>query len=384
MSSSLTWRRNTVVGLVTAAVSFTTACGGSSTPSTSSGAASSNNAAVAAAAAKTEAAAAPPQFSAPGPAFDASKAKGKTLWVIDVASSIPLTQVTDDAAKQALGLVGASLVRFDGKGSVSEFARGINQAIAAKADAIALFAIDPNVVTGPVQNALAAGIPVLVLQYGDATAQLPLGLKAHITYCYSCAGDLMANFIVADTKGQQAGVDLIVSPEVSNSKPLVTGFTNALMAGCPACTIRTDNIPIADWQTQIPTTVKSNITSDHGIKYVVPIYDGMSLFAIPAIQTSGRNDVKIVTFNASLGVMQNLDQGKVVVADVGSPQAWEGWALADQFMRVITQQQPVADENVGLRIFDSSNIKSIDLTKPETDWYGVNFEPVFRTMWQVP
>jgi ribose transport system substrate-binding protein len=339
---------------------------------------------VAASAAKVTAAEAPPTFTAPGPAFDASKAKGKKLWVIDVASSIPLTQVTDDAALQALGLVGATLVRFDGKGSVSEFARGVDQAVADKADAIALFAIDPNIVTGPVQKAIAAGIPILVLQYGDANAQLPLNLKAHITYCYSCAGELMADFIVADTKGQQASVDLIVSPEVSNSKPLVTGFTNALTAGCPSCTVRTDNVPIADWQTRIPTTVKSNITSDHSIKYVVPIYDGMSLFAIPAIQTSGRSDVKIVTFNASLGVMQNLDQGKVVSADVGSPQAWEGWALADQFMRVVTGQQPIADEHVGLRMFDATNIKSIDLTKPEKDWYSVQYEPVFRTMWQLP
>ncbi len=386
MSPRRTRRGRTVAVLVTAVV-YLTGCASSSTPSTSPAATAStgsdNAAAVAAAVAKTKAAAVPPEFSAPGPAFDASKAEGKTLWVIDVASSIPLTQVTDDAAKQALELVGASLVRFDGKGSVSEFARGINQAVADKADAIALFAIDPNLVTGPVQQALDAGIPVLVLQYGDADAQLPLGLKAHITYCYSCAGEIMANFIVADTNGQKAGVNLIVSSEVSNSVPLVEGFTNALKAGCPDCTIRTDNIPIADWQTLIPTTVKSTITSDPEIKYVVPIYDGMSLFAIPAIQTSGRNDVKIVTFNASLGVMQNLDQGKVVAADVGSPQAWEGWALADQFMRVVTQQEPVADENVGLRMFDSSNVKSIDLTKPEKDWYGVDFESVYRKMWQL-
>lgn len=328
-------------------------------------------------------AAKPPSFQAPGPAFDAKAANGKKLWVIDVASSIPLTQVTDDAAKAALDMVGAKLVRFDGKGSVSDFARGINAAIADRADAIALFAIDPSLVAGPVQKALSAGIPVIVLQYGDPDAQMPLGLKSQVTYCYSCAGEIMANSILADAKGKKVGVSMIVSNEVSNSKPLVDGFKRTLKAGCASCSVRTDNVPVADWQTNIPTSVRSTLTSDRSVKYVVPIYDGMALFAIPAIQTSGRKDVKIVTFNASLGVMQNLASNKVVTADVGSPQAWEGWALADQFLRAVTKQQPIQDEKVPLRLFDKSNIGSIDLSKPEREWYGVDFQPVYKQMWQL-
>lgn len=379
-----TWCRPTVVALTAAALALTAACSssGSSSPASSDSAGGGSNG-VAQAEVATKAATNPPTFTAPGPAFDPSAAKGKKLWVIDVASSIPLTQVTDQAAEQALGLLGASVVRFDGKGSASEFARGVNQAIAAKADGIALFAIDPNVVAGPVQNAIAAHIPVIVLQYGDATATLPKGIAAQVTYCYSCAGKTMANWIASDTQGKGAGIELLTSTDVSNSKPLIQGFTDALKTGCPSCAIHTDNVPVANWQTDVGTTTKSALTRHADIKYVVPIYDGMALFATSSIQTSGKTNVKLVTFNGSLGNMQNLAAGKVVAAEVGSPQAWEGWGLADQFLRVVAGKSALADENVGLRLFDKTNVASIDLSKPERDWYGVDFEPVYKKMWGV-
>lgn len=358
--------------------STSAATGGASGATTASG---GGNAAVTQAASDTKKATQTTTFTNPGPSFGPKAVKGKKLYVIDVASSIPLTQVTDAAAAKALGLFGASVVRFDGKGSASEFARGVNQAIADHADGIALFAIDPNVVAAPLQKAIQAKIPIIVLQYGDADATLPSGINAQVTYCYSCAGQTMANWIVADTQGKGAGVELVTSTDVSNSKPLIQGFTDKLKAGCPDCRIHTDNVPVANWQTDIGTTVKSALTSNPDIKYVVPIYDGMALFATPAIQTSGKTGVKIVTFNASLGNMQNLATGKIVAAEVGSPQAQEGWGLADQFMRIVAGQAPVKDENVALRLFDKTNISTINLTQPELNWYGVDFQSGYKKLW---
>jgi ribose transport system substrate-binding protein len=378
--------RMIVAAAVTAVASLSAGCSspsGSSAGSTSTASGSGGSSAgVAQAAAAVQAAEKPQTFKEPGPAFDASKdAKGKTLWIIDVASSIPLTQVTDAATQEALGLFGAKVVRFDGKGSASEFARGVNQAVAAHADGIALFAINPNVVAGPVQKAIAAGIPIIALQYGDPGVALPSGVKAQVTYCYTCAGQIMADSIVTQTQGKGVGVELVTSTDVSNSKPLIQGFTQRLNAGCPDCKIRTDNVPVANWQTDVGTTVKSALTSDPNIKFVVPIYDGMALFAVPAIQTSGHSDVKVVTFNGTLGNMQSMAAGKVVSAEVGSPQAQEGYGLADQFLRLMNGQQPVKDENVSLRLFDSSNIKSIDLSKPEKTWYGVDFQSGYKKLW---
>ena len=376
-----------VVGLAAAAALLLAACGGSSSPSGASG--TTGTSGVSAAARSTAQAdltrgEQPPAFTAPGPSFDASAAKGKTLWVIDILSSIPLVQVTDEAAKSALQLVGAKLVRYDGKGSVSDYAAGIHQAIAQHASAIALFAIDPALVAGPVQQAKAAGIPVIVLQYGDPGTQMPLDLKAQVTYCYSCAGKMMASYIIAHSKGASPSVAIIESKEVTNSKPEVDGFKQTFNDLCPGCSLIEQNVPIADWQTKIPTLTQSLIRSHPDLDYIVPIYDGMALFVVPAVHSAGAaNKVGVVTWNGTLGVMQNMASGDVVKADVGSPQAWEGWALADQFLRVVAGQDPIVDEKVGLRVFDETNIGQVPLEKPEAEWYGVDFIPVYKQMWGV-
>lgn len=324
----------------------------------------------------------PPSFAAPGPTFNAKAAAGKTLWVINITSSIPLVQVTDSAAAQALGLVGARLVQYDGKGTVATQSAGIDEAIAQHASAIALFAIDPNAVAGPVQKAMQAGIPIIVMQYGDPGATMPFGLKAQVTYCYSCAGKYMADYIVANAGTNKTSVALIESTEVPNSKFEIQGFKSTYLSLCPSCSLYEQNVPVADWQTQIPTLTQSLIRSHPGLKYIVPIYDGMALFVVPAVHSAGAaTSVKVVSFNATLGVMQDLASHNVVAADVGSPQAWEGWALADQFLRVVTGHAPVVQETAGLRLFDASNINSIDLSKPESTWYGVDFESVYKRIW---
>jgi ribose transport system substrate-binding protein len=315
------------------------------------------------------------------PAFDPSAGQGKKLWIIDLASSIPMIQTGDAATEEALGLVGATVETHDGKGAVSEFALGVNRAIAEKADAIALYAVDPRAVEGPLRKAHEAGIKIIAIQYDDPGAELPDYVDAQVTYCYSCAGETMANYIVAAEEGKSVGVELVTSTEVSNAAPLVKAFEETLAEGCPGCALVKDDVPVANWQTDIPTQVNSTLNSNPDVKYVVPIYDGMALFAIPAIQTSGRDDVEVVTFNATEAVMQALQDNKIVAADVGSPQAWQGWALADQFLRLMSGEEPLEDQGVDLRLFDESNIGDIDLAAPEAEWYEVDFESAYRAAW---
>jgi len=390
----LPWTRAGVVAALAAGLLVLAGCGGgsSSSETTSQSGETTTAAASGVSASARESAQAtltkgeqPPEFTAPGPAFDASKARGKTLFVVNLLSSIPLIQVTNGAAADALKLVGARLVQYDGKGSVSEYTAGINQAISQRADAIVLFAIDPNLVAGPLKKAKAAGIPVIIVQYGDPGAEMPFGLDTQVTYCYSCAGKLMASYILANAdEGDSPSAALLVSREVTNSKWEIDGFKSTFQELCPSCEVIEQNVPVADWQTKIPTLTQSLIRSHPNLDYIVPIYDGMALFVVPAIHSANAADkVSVVTFNGTLGLMQNMADGNVVRADVGSPQAWQGWALADQFLRVVTGQKPLVDTKVGLRVFDETNIGDVPLKKPEATWYGVDFEPVYKQMWGV-
>lgn len=75
-----------------------------------------------------------PQFVAPGPPVDASKAKGKTVFYLAVTLSIPVVASLVRALKEAGEAAGVNVQPFDGKGSPAEFARGVDIAIARKVE----------------------------------------------------------------------------------------------------------------------------------------------------------------------------------------------------------------------------------------------------------
>src|SRR3989442_10333969 len=95
---SLGWprgRRTAVLAIACGAILGLSACGGSSSGASNSPTSAASSAGLAAAQAFLAQHEAIPTFQAPGPAFDASKARGKVLYNIPASSSIPPIQLTD-------------------------------------------------------------------------------------------------------------------------------------------------------------------------------------------------------------------------------------------------------------------------------------------------
>src|SRR5579883_64098 len=132
---------------------------------------------------------APQEWKKPGPAFDASKAKGKTVWYISLSLSIPFQQNILKGVQDAMAATGNKVVAFDGKGQVSEYARGIEQAVSQKADAIIIAGISSTQLAAPINDAGKAGIPVITEQTHDPGPPLPdepKAVKGEATHCFSC------------------------------------------------------------------------------------------------------------------------------------------------------------------------------------------------------
>src|SRR5438128_2346842 len=71
-----------------------------------------------------------PKFVAPGPAFDASKARGKTVFNIPLFSGDTFNQIVDQATGQAAKVAGLKFVQYSNQGKPSEWVAGMTQAIA--------------------------------------------------------------------------------------------------------------------------------------------------------------------------------------------------------------------------------------------------------------
>jgi ribose transport system substrate-binding protein len=365
-----------------------TACGSSSNGGGSSGGSSSGSASgggsanVSQAKQRLQAAMGAPTWKAPGPAFDASKAKGKRVMYIGVDASIPIVKTIYTAMKQAAGQEGVNVQEFDGKGQVSEFNRGIETAISQKYDAITLLAIPSTLVSGAIADAKKAGIPVIQVQEHDPGSPLADGVVGQVTFCYSCAGKLIADFVISDSGGKANGT-IFISKDVSNGTDEEKGMRDEFSSLCPDCKFDSQNVAVADWNSKLGTETQSILTSKPNTNYILALYDGMTIPIVPAIAQAGKaGKVKVVSFNATPAVMKEMANGDTVAGDVGGANVWFGWGLADQVLRVLSGTAPVADENIPLRMFTKQNLGDIDLAKDESTWYGtVDFRSNYKKLW---
>lgn len=374
-------------GAVALAVLATAACVaacGASAASGSGVSASVRDNGVKTARARVNAAKAPTKFKAPGPAFDAGKAKGKSVFYIANSMTLQFTQLVNSGAVAGLKAAGVKVTTQDNQASASTTARLISQAIAQKADAIIIQSVPSKLINAPLRQAKKAGIPVIQLFETDPrlppASERALGVVGQVTYCYSCAGRLIADYAIAASNGK-ANAMAIEDSDVGVSAPEIAGIKSEMRKLCPSCSLKVEDVLVSEWAQRIPTITQTSL-ADRNVNWMLPIYDGMATYMLPAIHAANaQGRIKIATFNADLAQMQSMSQKDVIAADLGGPLAWMGWAIADQALRVITGNKPVANENVPLRMFDRSNLNKINLKKPEATWYGVNFAAAYKKLW---
>jgi ribose transport system substrate-binding protein len=198
------------------------------------------------------------------------------------------------------------------------------------------------------------------------------------------AGRLEADWVIAETEGD-ANVLVITSSDARSTVPLLEGLRSEFETRCPGCDVQFVDVPIPEWSTRVQTEVQSALVRDPDISYVIPIYDSMSQYVVPAIRAADATDrVRISTFNGTPFVLEMLQDDDVVAMDVGENLAWVGFATMDQAFRVIAGEKPAESEHTPLRVFDDSNIDDTG-RPPELDrGYGEAFVAGYRRLWGVP
>jgi ribose transport system substrate-binding protein len=318
-----------------------------------------------------------PSFTPPGPAFDASKAKGKTIFNIGLNSTVPFNQIVDAAMGEAGKAADVKVVQFTNQGQVSQWIQGMDSAVAQKVDAIVLEGSpDPKLLGPQIAAAKKAGIPVISTHLYDeayipeAKKDLP-NIAAFVDAHHYRAGTLMADYAIVHSGGH-VNAYFVTSNEVQPSAGIASAFKDELTARCPdTCKAEIVNIPISDWATKVATQVQTALLKDSTINYVVPVYDGMTPFLVTGVTQAGKTgSVNIVAYNGTASVLQMIQKKNFVVAEVGEPLEWLGWANIDQVLRVLSGEPPIASEKTPLRLFDESNVDETGTPANQKDGYG--------------
>lgn len=348
------------------------------------------DAAQAEAQAAIDAASAIPEFTLQADSFDVSKAKGKVLFNIPVASTIPYVAAVDAEMKKVADKVGVEFIQFENQGNPTQWAAGMDQAIERKVDLIVLQAgNDPRLLVPQLQRAKEAGIPVLVSHLYQNGTTPPDEVKdlitATVTVPFHEAAVLEADYAIAKTGCEKMNAVIITSKEVPPSDGIVGAMEGEIKRLCPDAKTEVINVPVVDWGTKIAPETQSALTKDPNVTWVLPIYDSMSLGVEAGIRAAGKADgsVQIASYNGTPDILKLIQDGDVMAADMGENIGWLGYANMDQALRILAGAPPIADgkEESPLRVFDDSNVAETGTPPTPDQGYGDAYIAGYEALW---
>ena len=363
---------------LTACGSDSSDSGGESTASAEAGGGGGGE--VATAEAAVEKAKAPAKLNLPSEPLDMKKNAGKTVYYIGASLQIPFISEIAKATKEAGEAAGVNVVIFDGKGKVDVFNQGVSTAISQHADGIILHAIDPAIVSGPLEEAKKAGIDVVDMFNRGPETELPPTVGAQVTLDYPQSGRTMANYIAADSGGD-GKVGVITWGIYEIYKEMLPAFEEELEANCPDCELETvKDVSPTGPATELQNTTTAMLRQYPDMDYVAPVSDALGIQMVPAVEAAGR-PVKIVTSDGQPAALEAVEDGEPFAADVSDPPLDSvGWSTMDQMGRLLADAKPSKqDANLPTQLFTAGEVPPLD-----ERWPGFEgFEDEFLKVWGI-
>lgn len=312
--------------------------------------------------------------------------KGKSIFYISAGLSFPFSQEVLKGVKDASGVLGMTVVTADAMEGPSKASSFIDRAISQGSAAIILQGVDPYAVEAAITDAKKVHIPVISVA-AMPPGRLPkdiaeAGLSASVDFSDVGVGRAMAAYVAANA-APNAHIAYIGCSTFRTDASIAKAFADELHHLCPGCVLTARDSPLMQWQTTLPSLVRTLLTVDPAIAFIVPVVDAMVPSIKPAVIAVGAGDkVKIVSNNAQLPDMKAIATKKdQEVADVGASNERMGWATVDEVARLLSGH-PAATDEQPLRLFTVQNIAEVDLTKPAYTWYGpFDFKAYYRRLW---
>jgi ribose transport system substrate-binding protein len=322
-----------------------------------------------------------PSFAPPGPAFDASKAKGKTIIAVPSSSEIPYCAQTIQQMVSIGQSIGVPVTNYTANDPTA-WAQAAQEALSTKAGAFTtICGIDPSQISPQISALHTAKIPVVTL-LGDVSLPAPSTVSGGTSIQLDKAADLDVDDAVVNNDGKPFHTLVLTDYDIyganSPTAAAVAQLKKLCGTSCPATVM---SVPIPDWTTTIESTVSGALLKDPKITSVICLYDGMVAGFLPAVQGAHRADLKIYTYGASQGVVDMITSTHGVVAtDVGAGAPWTAYTQMDQVLRVMAGEPalPTGDEYPALRMWVPSNASQFNGSNP----YGTSYASGFMKLWQ--
>ena len=317
-------------------------------------------------------------FAYPGDAFDASAASGKKVAMISINDQIPVLKQWTDTIAAGLESQGVTVTqKSDAGGVIDPLPKFFAQAVTDQVDLIITNAVPAALI--PLTDL--GDIPVMTTNQtaapGVAVAD---GISADPSFDYTIAASLMADWFCVTGAG--AGNAVVWGSEGQASSPIMIDTIKARVAEvCPDAKVDYQDAPLATWfDGTLDGVAKNAVTADATITHLMPIYDGMTIATGAGLDAAGSAAIQS-SFNMTPAVAAGIGTSSVKM-DVGCPNDWFSYATVDAALRLLTGNAVPDNYGITCKVFDESNIGSIDATVENSlNWYGIDFAAEFAKFW---
>jgi hypothetical protein len=317
-------------------------------------------------------------FAYPGDAFAVSAASGKKVAMISINDQIPvLKQWTDTIAAGLEGQGVTVTQKSDAGGIIDPLPKFFAQAVTDKVDLIITNAVPAALI--PLADL--GDIPVMTTnQTAAPSVAVADGIAADPSFDYTLAASLMADWFCVTGAG--AGNAVVWGSEGQASSPIMIETIKARVAeNCADSKVDYQDAPLATWfDGTLDGVAKNAVTADPTITHLMPIYDAMTIGTGAGLDAAGSAAIQS-SFNMTPAIAAGIGAGSVKM-DVGCPNDWFSYATVDAALRLLTGNAVPANYGITCKVFDESNIGSIDATvENSVNWYGIDFAAEFAKYW---
>jgi ribose transport system substrate-binding protein len=312
-------------------------------------------------AAKVKQAEAVPKFTPPGPPVNAKVLKGTSLVVFPINSEIDACQTQAEDFSLLGKQLGANVTLVSNSGQPSQWQTAVQDAVGTHAKAVAMLCgVIPGAIGPQLTAAKNAGVVVVDGNYNDTTNYAGLDGETAVQTTTSLQNDVDAALL--DLKGHPLHAIFLNSDSVIQGPAASQAVHAEVDRVCKSsCSVTDVTIPIQNWATAIQSNLSSALVSHPNTNAVIIAFDGMTQFALPAIESSHIVGLKIYTWGGGRSVERLMQQSNpIVVADPGPDEQWDAYEAMDQVIRLVGHHPaaPVDKEVDPDRFWVPANVKS--------------------------
>jgi ribose transport system substrate-binding protein len=259
----------------------------------------------------------------------------------------------------------------------------VQQATGAGAAGIITDAIPYGMAQNALDAAKAKGIPIIITDQYPPAGNKNTGAVTYVPGVVDQPSQI-AWWMIANSQGK-ANAILAQESDSPSSIAYVQNSLSIYKDNCPGCTVTVKSIT-ATTNSQLASDTSANLLSNPNATYYYTEFEDSLDPTVQGIQQSNKTDIALSVAGGSVDGLGRLKSGAVVKAVVAVDQAYAGWALTDEILRMATKAAPVA-EPFPSRLFTAQNIGSIKVTtaaQASGEWFGdTSYQTAFAKLWGV-